>query len=425
MRAFGSAKPFESPQPWKGRQPQMKVAYLTNQYPKVSHTFIRREIAAIEEDGIEVVRISIRPTPDRLVDPLDIAENERTTVVLERGIPRLLFVAIATAITRPFRFGSALRMAIRMGSRSERGMMNNLAYLMVACSVLQVVRQEGCDHIHVHFGTNPTAVAMLCHMLGGPPYSFTVHGPEEFDKPWSIGLTEKIGRAVFVAAISSFGRSQLYRQCAHEHWPKIRVARCGVDRSYLEATTVPIPASKQLVCVGRLCEQKGQLLLLEAAARLRDMGEDFTLVLVGDGEMRPEVDAAITEHELQDVVAVTGWAPGDAVRDYINESRILVLPSFAEGLPVVIMEALALGRPVLSTYVAGIPELVEPDASGWLVPPGSVDPLVQAMLTVLRASPQRLEELGREGRRRVLASHDTRTATDPLVEAFLESRSTR
>jgi glycosyltransferase involved in cell wall biosynthesis len=155
------------------------------------------------------------------------------------------------------------------------------------------------------------------------------------------------------------------------------------------------------------------------------MGERFELILVGDGDMRSEVEALIQRHDLGDMVTITGWASGAEVRDELIGARALVLPSFAEGLPVVIMEALALGRPVLSTYVAGIPELVEPDASGWLVPPGSVDALVQAMLAVLRASPERLEELGREGRRRVLASHDTRTATDPLVEAFQESRAGR
>lgn len=396
----------------------MKVAYLTNQYPKVSHTFIRNEISAIEEHGIEVARLSIRRTPDQLVDPLDVAEDERTKVLLDRGVPRLLRVTIATAITRPFRFASTLGMAIRMGARSERGMINNLAYLAVACSVLRFVRSEGCNHIHVHFGTNPTAVAMLCRMLGGPPYSFTVHGPEEFDKPWSISLTEKIERAAFVVAISSFGRSQLYRQCAHNHWAKIRLARCGVNRSYLDATPVQMTDTRQLVCVGRLCEQKGQLLLVEAAARLRDLGEDFTLVLVGDGEMRAEVDAAIVDHGLQEVVMVTGWASGDAVRDFINSSRALVLPSFAEGLPVVIMEALALARPALTTQIAGIPELVESGVCGWLIPAGSIDALVTAMAEVLRTPVEDLVRMGLEGRARVLASHDTSTAVEPLLEGF-------
>jgi len=403
----------------------MKVAYFTNQYPSVSHTFIRREIAALEEKGIQVERFSIRPPPVRLVDPEDIAEQARTTVLLARGMPRLALRMAWTALLHPIRFLKALRMSIRMGLRSERGLLRNLAYLMTACTTLHLFRRAQCTHVHVHFGTNPAAVALLCRTLGGPPYSFTVHGPEEFDKPWPLSLTEKIEGSSFIAGVSSFGRSQLYRQCGHEHWPKVKIVRCGVDRAYIEADITPVGNTRRLVCVGRICEQKGQLLLVQAAARVRDMGEQFELILVGDGDMRPEVESLVQQHSLSDVVTITGWATGEEVRGHLIGARALVLPSFAEGLPVVIMEALALGRPVLSTYIAGIPELVEPGACGWLVPAGSVDALVQAMLEVLRASPERLDELGREGRRRVLVSHDTRTATEPLVEGFQQSGSDR
>ncbi len=396
----------------------MKVAYLTNQYPSVSHTFIRREIAALEEKGIEVERFSIRPPPVRLVDPDDIEEQGRTTVLVSKGIPRLLLTAAWTALRHPIRFMKALSASIRMGLRSERGLVRNVGYLLTACTAMALMRRAGCDHVHVHFGTNPAAVALLSQMLGGPSYSFTVHGPEEFDKPWELSLTEKIERASFVAGVSSFGRSQLYRQCAHEHWPKVEVVRCGVDRSYIESPVTPIGDTRRLVCVGRICEQKGQLLLVEAAAKVRDLGEPFELVLVGDGDMRQEVESLIRRYQLEDRIVITGWASGAEVRDYLLSARAFVLPSFAEGLPVVIMEALALGRPVISTYIAGIPELVEPGACGWLVPAGSVDGLVEAMVQALRTPPERLAEMGREGRRRVLAAHDTRTATEPLVHGF-------
>lgn len=403
----------------------MKVAYLTNQYPSVSHTFIRREIAALEEKGIEVARFSIRPPPVKLVDPEDIDEQTRTTVLMARGIPRLLLTAAWTAIRRPIRFLRALVMSVRMGARLERGLVRNLGYLLTACTTLELFRRAQCAHVHVHFGTNPAAVALLCQMLGGPPYSFTVHGPEEFDKPWQLSLTEKIEAARFVAGVSSFGRSQLYRQCAHEHWPKVKVVRCGVDRSYIDAQVAPTGNSRRLVCVGRICEQKGQLLLIEAAAKVRDLGEPFELVLVGDGDMRAEVESLIDRHGLGDMVTITGWASGGEVREHLVSARAFVLPSFAEGLPVVIMEALALGRPVISTYIAGIPELVEPRQCGWLVPAGSVEGLVEAMLEALRATPEELAALCAEGRRRVLASHDTRTATEPLVEGFQESGAVR
>ena len=400
----------------------MKVAYLTNQYPSVSHTFIRREIAALEDKGIDIARFSIRPPPTRLVDPDDIAEQGRTTFLLARGIPRLVLTAAWTAVRHPVRFARALSMAVRMGLRSDRGLLRNLAYLMTACTTLQLFRREQCGHVHVHFGTNPAAVAMLCRMLGGPPYSFTVHGPDEFDRPWPLSLTEKIEASSFVAGVSSFGRSQLYRQCGHEHWPKVEIVRCGIDRSYVDTEVTPIGDTRRLVCVGRLCEQKGQLLLIQAAAKLRDLGERFELILVGDGDMRPEVESLIAQHGLDELVSITGWASGEEVRNHLVGARAMVLPSFAEGLPVVIMEALALGRPVVSTYIAGIPELVVPGESGWLIPAGSVDALVDAMRDVLQTPTDRLEELGREGRRRVLAAHDASNSTKPLFERFTKGQ---
>lgn len=394
----------------------MKVAYFTNQYPAISHTFIRREITALEERGLEIDRFSIRTCRDRLVDPDDIVEQERTTVILKGAPARLLVTTLGVAVLRPIRFARALAMSIRMGRRSERGLLRNLAYLAVACGLLRRVQGAGCDHVHVHFGTNPTSVALLCRMLGGPPYSFTVHGPEEFDKPWSISLPDKISHAAFVVAISSFGRSQLYRQCRSEQWSKIKVVRCGVDESYLDAAISPLADTRQLVCVGRLCEQKGQLLLIQAVARVRAAGEELELILVGDGEMRPEVESLIQQYGLQDSITITGWASGEEVREHLAASRALVLPSFAEGLPVVIMEALALGRPALTTYIAGIPELVEPGVCGWLVPAGSVEALAAAMLEALTMPVERLARMGEEGRRRIRASHDARTATEPLFE---------
>jgi glycosyltransferase involved in cell wall biosynthesis len=259
-------------------------------------------------------------------------------------------------------------------------------------------------------------------MLGGPPYSFTVHGPDEFDRPWPLSLTEKIEASSFVAGVSSFGRSQLYRQCGHEHWPKVEIVRCGVDRSYVDTEVTPIGDTRRLVCVGRICEQKGQLLLIEAAAKLRDLGERFELILVGDGDMRRELESLIAQHGLDEMVTITGWASGEEVRNYLVGARAMVLPSFAEGLPVVIMEALALGRPVVSTYIAGIPELVVPGESGWLIPAGSIDALVDAMREVLQTPTARLEELGREGRRRVLGAHDASISTKPLFDRFSEGQ---
>jgi colanic acid/amylovoran biosynthesis glycosyltransferase len=397
----------------------MQIAYLTNQYPKVSHTFIRREILALEARGLQVVRFSIRPSPDVLRDPEDLAEVEKTAVLIQQGWRTLLRDVVSVAGRRPLRFGKALGLAWQLGAASDRGRAVNLAYLVWAASLLKRAREQGCDHVHVHFGTNPASVALLCKVLGGPSYSFTVHGPEEFDKPSSISLREKIQGSEFVAAVSSFGRSQLYRHCGYDQWAKIRVVRCGVDDAFLAPPPVrPADSRKVLVCVGRICEQKGQLLLIEAVAALKRRGTQVSVVLVGDGELRKDAERRIEDLGVQELVTITGWASSEQVREHLLSARALVLPSFAEGLPVVIMEALALERPVLSTYVAGIPELVEDGVSGWLVPAGSVEALTDALERVHNTPESELQRLGAEGRRRVLAQHAIGDAVSPLVEAF-------
>jgi colanic acid/amylovoran biosynthesis glycosyltransferase len=385
----------------------MPIAYLVNQYPKVSHTFIRREIHALEQLGSDIRRFSIRPSPDRLDDADDLAEVPKTRVLLQTPPARVGATLARTAARDPRRFAQAASLAMSLGGRSDRGRMVHGAYLAEACILLDALRSEGVTHLHAHFGTNSATVALLCRALGGPPFSFTVHGPEEFDKARLIGLSEKIHRAKFVAAVSSFGRAQLMRFCALEDVSKLHVVRCGVDASYLASEPTPIPRAPRLVSVGRLSEQKGHSVLIDAAAELARAGREFELVLVGDGELRAPIEERIADFGLAGRVRITGWLDGAGVREELRKARALVLPSFAEGLPVVIMEALAMGRPVISTYVAGIPELVASGACGWLVPAGSVAELADAMISALDGSEASLEEMGRVGRARVAAQHNS------------------
>ena len=396
----------------------MTIAYLVNQYPKVSHSFIRREIAGLEACGIPVARFSIRSCGSELVDEVDKLELEKTRVVLGIGKVGLIFALLGVAVTKPVRFWSAFWLMFQVGWYSERGVLRHLAYLAEACVLLGWFSNLGIAHVHAHFGTNSTTVAMLCHALGGPPYSFTVHGPEEFDKATEIALEEKIKRAAFLVAISSFGKSQLYRWCDRNQWSKIHEIHCGVDELFLKQPYIPVPDQPRLVCIGRLCEQKGHLLLVEAAGRLAAEGLKFRLVLVGDGPLRTQIQAMIAQLGLQDHIEITGWASNSEVQQHILASRAMVLPSFAEGLPVVVMEALALSRPVISTYVAGIPELVEPDTCGWLVPPGSVEALTAAMRAALQLPVEKLEQMGRAGAERVAQRHDAALEASKLAVLF-------
>jgi len=397
----------------------LRIAYLVNRYPAISHTFIRREIAGVELCGIEVRRYSIRPTDDSgSVDEADRAEEKRTTVLLGRGFLPLFGSLLLAALGRPLRLLRALVAAWRMGGRAGKGgRIRHLAYLAEACHLRGLVAKESLDHLHAHFGTNPAAVALLCRLLGGPSYSFTVHGPEEFDRPENLSLADKIRGAEFVVAISDYGRSQLMRWTDAGSWPKLRVVRCGVDAGFL-GDAPALPDGPKLVCVGRLCEDKGQLLLVEAAGRLAREGVPFEIALVGDGSCRAPIEGRVKELGLEGKVRLKGWMDGAGVRREIAGARALVLPSFAEGLPVVIMEALALFRPVLSTYVAGIPELVRPGQNGWLVPAGSIDDLVAALREVLQAPRERLDAFGRAGRAAVLERHDAAREARRISEHF-------
>ncbi len=396
----------------------MRVAYVVNQYPRTSHSFIRREIQALEALGHEVLRYSVRPASVEKASREDQLEQGKTRVILEAGLARHLAAVAGAALLHSLVLARALRLAVRLGWRSDRGLLRHLVYLAEACVLRRWLQRAGAEHLHAHFGTNSAALAALCRELGGPPFSFTVHGPEEFDKPQALALGEKVRRAAFVVAISSFGRSQLFRWARYVDWPKIQVVRCGVGQDLLSAPLTPVPAAPRLVCVARLSEQKGHLLLVEAAGVLAREGVRFELELVGDGPMRGAIEALVERLGVGEQVRLGGWKDGAEVRQAILAARALVLPSFAEGLPVAVMEALALGRPVITSAIAGTPELVESGRTGWLVPAGSIDGLVGAMRAALETSPSRLSEMGRAGATLVAELHDAGREAYRLAALF-------
>lgn len=395
-----------------------KVAYLINQYPKVSHTFIRREILALETLGLEINRLSVRGWDNPVADPVDETERQKTFYLLQNGLLDLVRASVAVFIERPRLFLKALRTAFSMGIRADRPLPFHIMYLLEACKALQWLRKEKIGHVHAHFGANSTEVAMMIRLLGGPSYSFTVHGPEEFDKPEFIGLGTKVEHCAFVVAITSYCRSQIYRWIPQTHWNKVKVVRCGIESDFHRDLPDTFPSEPRLVCVGRLCEQKGQLILLAAAAKLKQQGIDLQLVLAGDGEMRPEIERRIDELNLRENVRITGWISSGQVREEILKSRAMVLPSFAEGLPVVVMEAMALKRPVISTYIAGMPELVTPGVNGFLCPAGDVNALAMHMETCLKADEKTLRELGHNAQRAVLEQHHILTEAGKLATLF-------
>jgi len=346
------------------------------------------------------------------VDAAELAEDARTEHILKKGLLALVAPTLGHMLARPRQSWSALRLAMKCagagagGSPGTGGVARHLVYLAEAACVARRCQALGIRHLHAHFGTNSTTVAMLAHQLGGPRYSFTVHGPEEFDAPRAYSLTEKISRAAFCVAISQFGRSQLCRWAALPDWPRLHVVHCGI-----EPALFPVPAAlpsggPHLVAIGRLTEQKGFSLLAEAIALAAPRHPGLRLTLVGDGPLRPVLEAAIAAHDLGGVIALAGWQDENGVRRALAAAQALILPSFAEGLPVVVMEAMAAGRPVIATYVAGVPELLEQAKSGWLVPAGDAAALARAIDDLAATAPETLTKMGRYARARVLQRHD-------------------
>lgn len=391
------------------------IAYLTSVYARAADTFIRGEVEQLRAMGFTVHTFSIRRSEASELTSDDIQREQRNTEYILDHTPRLFFATLWTILTSPFRFFSALGLAWRTAAPGIRGHLWSIAYLMEACVLAQHLRSRRVRHLHNHLGQSSATVAMLAHSLTGIPYSLTIHGPHEFDKPTQLALDEKVARAAFVVAICEFGRSQLFRWCDHAHWNKIHVIHCGVDERFLEGSKSPPPEAHHLVTIGRLAEEKGQLLLIEAVNDLKQEGISCDLTLIGDGPMRGPIEHLIARHGLQDRVRIAGWLDAGAVRREILGSRALVLPSFAEGLPVVIMETLALERPVIATYIAGIPELVEPGVCGWLVPAGSVPLIADAMKQALSFLPDQLQRMGHLGSQRVRQQHHAPTEAAKLA----------
>ncbi|UHC16143.1 glycosyltransferase family 4 protein [Methylobacterium currus] len=394
----------------------MTIAYLVNTAPVTSSTFIRREMAALEAQGVTVRRFALRRWHQPLVDPDDVADQARTHYILSGNLPGLALAALRQAVTGPSAFVRGAWLAAQL-ARSAGGAVRHAAYFLEAVYFLRCQRREGIAHTHVHFSSNAAAVALIARTMGGPSYSFTAHGPDEFLTAAEDGLALKLSGAAFAVAISDFCRGQLLRFGGPRYRDRIAVARCGLDLKDFVPSERPAGESRTLVCVGRLCPQKGQVYLPAAVAALRATEAPFRLVMIGDGESRLAIEAEIARHGVGDLIDLRGWRSSAEVRTAIAESRALVLPSFAEGLPIVLLEALALERPVVTTTVAGIPELVD-ERCGRIVPPGDAAALTSALRDILRADDAALAAMGRVGRARVARHHDLTALATTLRGLF-------
>ena len=258
---------------------------------------------------------------------------------------------------------------------------------------------------------------MLAKQMGGASYSFTAHGPDEFVDPTALSMHLKVQHAAFVVAISNYCRVQLVRFSSYEYWDKIIISHCGLHVDDFTPSYEFKADNQSLVCVGRICPQKAQLLFPPALAQLKSEFPNMKVHFIGDGESRAALETAIDKYDVRNMVVLHGWKANTEVREMLTKSRALLLPSFAEGLPVVIMESFALGRPVISSYIAGIPELVD-EKCGWMIPAGSIDHIASAIRLALKASPSTLTKMGKEGRRRIETEHNLKTIAPVLYNEF-------
>ncbi|MEM0921605.1 MAG: glycosyltransferase [Pseudomonadota bacterium] len=394
----------------------MKIGYLMNTYPVTSGTFIRREIHALEAQGAKITRYAIRRWDQDLVDPRDREEQERTRYLLSGEAVTLVTGFLAALVTRPQRIARAIGPWFRLIRNAGGGVVRHSAYLMEAVALLRATERDRIAHIHTHFSTNAAAVAMLCHLMGGPRFSFTAHGPDEFTDPGPSSLAQKIKSAAFVSAISHYCRRTLILAGGPETAGSVHIVRCGLDLAEFPVSDAGFDTGT-IVCVGRLCPQKAQHLIPGAAVAAANAHPDLRIILIGDGETRGAIEAEIARQGLTGRIDLLGWQSNAEVRAHISSARALLLPSFAEGLPIVLMEALALGRPVITTFIAGIPELVDREV-GWIVPAGDTGALAKALVEVMETSPDRLAEMGQTGRARIERFHDQHKNASDLHKLF-------
>lgn len=383
------------------------IAYLTGEYPKVSHTFIQREVLALRDHGYDIRTCSVRRAPAKDINHDQTEELAATFFVLEaaKSPAHLLRCLIQQVRTAPRATLRALRLAWQTRAPGSKAALWQMFYFLEAVVLARHLDRIGARHLHNHFVDSSCTVAMLTSEMTGIPFSFTLHGPTELFEPAIWRLDEKIARAAFSVFISHFARSQGMLFSDTAHWDRMRIVHCGITPArYGTARDKSVPG-KTVLFVGRLAAVKGVALLLDAFAALRARHPDAQLRLVGDGPERAALEAQAGALGLGDAVHFLGYLGQDDVAGELDRADLLALPSFAEGVPVVLMEAMAARIPVIASRVAGVQELVEDGVSGRVLPPGDVETLV-ATLDALLADPERRAAMGQAGRAKVEAEFD-------------------
>ena len=402
----------------------MRIAYLTGRYPAMTPTFVLREVAELRARGVEVETFSIWRTPETdLLAPEDRAEADRTTSLLPPSPVAAARSMFAALVRSPAGVSALVAGAFRLARPGARGKLLALSWVLEALLLWGELRRRGICHVHVHLMGTAPAVALLAtdlaNRIDGDPrhtWSLTIHGPDEFYDAHNDALAEKVAAAEFAVCISDFGRSQVMAFAERRHWPKVHVVHCGIDLERTRRTTAPPPAegrSVRMLTVCKLSPRKGVEMLLQATRELADV----EFMVVGDGPHRQELEQLCAELGIGDRVSFAGAVGQDRIGEFYEAADLFAMASFAEGIPVVLMEAMAYELPVVAPATMGVPELVEPDRTGLLFRPGRADELSEAVGR-LAGDAELRQRLGAAGREKVAAEFDIRDSAARLQELF-------
>ena len=400
---------------------RLRIAYLLSRYPAVSHSFFLNEILQLRNLGFDIEVASINP-PDREEKALarvELSESRKAYYIKSASYAKSFGIILKILLLRPGVFFRGLIFAMRLGGWNLRAKLFSLFYFAEALLLGDWMARRGRTHLHVHFSTAVATVGLLTSVAWDISYSLSVHGPDEFYDVREFSRS-KVAHAKFVFCISDFCRSQLMHVSSPQHWEKFEVIRLGVDPVlFAPSSEVEKKADGfiEVVCVGRLVSAKGQFVLVRAIVDLLEQGYMLRLKFVGDGEDRQQLESYVDDRALSAVVEFKGALNHEETRRILESADLFVLARFAEGLPVALMEAMAMEIPCISTYIAGIPELIRDGIDGLLFPAASQEELVCAM-KLLIDNPQLRRKLGVAGRKRVLARHDLATNTLALAAAL-------
>ncbi len=402
------------------RDKPVRVAYLMSHYPAVSRAFVLREVRTLREMGIEIETASINAPDGRgagmTADERE--EAERTYYVKRHGVAGAL-AAHLWGLGRPLGYLRGLSYALRLGGWNLHRVLYGFFYFTEALMLGRWMRAHDLRHLHVHCATNAANVALVLKHTLDLGLSITVHGPDEFYDIAGQQLEEKIEAADFMVCIGRFTRSQLMKLTPNRLWGKFSVCPLGVDsRRYMPRQRPPGDRPFTLLCVGSLTPAKGQAVLVEAAARLKEWGRDFRVVLAGAGPDEAELRSSVRRLGLSDLVEFAGDLNQDEVQARYGQADAFVLPSFAEGAPVTLMEAMASGLPCVTTRITGIPEVIRDGVDGLLVTPSDALELADTLISLM-GDPELCRELGEAGRRRVESEYELRHNVRRLGSLFL------